>query len=304
MSDNNYNSIAGDIDTTGDIETTGVINIGGNAFAGGSRGYFQVDDTVNDSGILIFQNDTTNNPIGLQIANNGTGNDIQATNWNIGKSGATSGLDIPVTDLANGTDGELITWDATGAPTTVAVGTANQVLTSNGVGTAPTFQTISGVVGSNLLDHDVTQNVITNSGAEETLFTFSLPANTLGTGDGVRLRITLSNINDNGSASAWVFRLKYGATTVATLSQAIDTNSQATIIECNLFGNGATNAQKGFIEASLTANGAGTDMRTFFASGTATEDSTGVLTLAFTSQGPVAASDQTFEYATLIYLKS
>lgn len=50
---------------------------------------------------------------------------------------------VDVSDLANGTDGELITWDATGAPTTVAVGTSGQVLTSNGPGTAPTFQTVT-----------------------------------------------------------------------------------------------------------------------------------------------------------------
>ena len=47
---------------------------------------------------------------------------------------------IDVADLANGTDGEIITWDAAGAPTTVAVGTASHVLTSNGAGAAPTFQ--------------------------------------------------------------------------------------------------------------------------------------------------------------------
>jgi len=47
---------------------------------------------------------------------------------------------IAVSDLADGTDGELITWDSDGHPDTVATGTAAQVLTSNGAGTAPTFQ--------------------------------------------------------------------------------------------------------------------------------------------------------------------
>jgi hypothetical protein len=51
---------------------------------------------------------------------------------------ATGAVDIAM--LANGTDGELITWDATGVATTVAAGTSNQVLTSNGAGAAPTFQ--------------------------------------------------------------------------------------------------------------------------------------------------------------------
>lgn len=42
--------------------------------------------------------------------------------------------------LVAGVDGELITWDAAGAPAAVAVGTATHVLTSNGTGAAPTFQ--------------------------------------------------------------------------------------------------------------------------------------------------------------------
>jgi hypothetical protein len=56
---------------------------------------------------------------------NGTGNSLS---------------NVDVADLANGTDGELITWDATGAPATVAVGAATEVLTSNGPGLPPTFQ--------------------------------------------------------------------------------------------------------------------------------------------------------------------
>jgi hypothetical protein len=56
---------------------------------------------------------------------NGTGNSLS---------------NVDVADLANGTDGELITWDAAGAPATVTVGTLGHVLTSNGAGAAPTFQ--------------------------------------------------------------------------------------------------------------------------------------------------------------------
>jgi hypothetical protein len=48
---------------------------------------------------------------------------------------------ITLDKLASGTDGELLTWDASGDPTTVAVGTSGQVLTSNGAGAEPTFQT-------------------------------------------------------------------------------------------------------------------------------------------------------------------
>ena len=52
---------------------------------------------------------------------------------------------IAYTLLADGTAGNLITWSAAGAPAVVATGDANQVLTSNGAGAAPTFQAAQGV---------------------------------------------------------------------------------------------------------------------------------------------------------------
>lgn len=55
---------------------------------------------------------------------------------------------VDVADLADGTDGELITWDASGNPATVGAGTSGQVLTSNGAGAAPTFQAAGGGGGS------------------------------------------------------------------------------------------------------------------------------------------------------------
>ena len=57
------------------------------------------------------------------------------------KVGGTAG--VPVTELRTGTDGELITWDASGDPAVVAVGTATHVLTSNGAGAAPPFQAVA-----------------------------------------------------------------------------------------------------------------------------------------------------------------
>lgn len=53
---------------------------------------------------------------------------------------------LPVAGLANGTDGELITWDSSGVAAVVAAGTATHVLTSNGAGAAPTFQAAAGGV--------------------------------------------------------------------------------------------------------------------------------------------------------------
>ncbi len=77
-----------------------------------------------------------------------TGNaDTVTTNANltgdvtsVGNATTIAAKAVDVAMLADGTDGELITWDASGVAATVAVGTATHVLTSNGAGAAPTFQ--------------------------------------------------------------------------------------------------------------------------------------------------------------------
>jgi len=56
--------------------------------------------------------------------------------------------------LKAGTDGELITWDASGNPAAVAVGTNDHILTSNGSGAAPTFQAAGTIATRATLDLD------------------------------------------------------------------------------------------------------------------------------------------------------
>jgi len=87
----------------------------------------------------IVGRETTDTLTNKTFDANGTGNTLS---------------NVDVADLANGTDGELITWDAAGAPATVSVGAATQVLTSNGVGAAPTFQA-SGAGGGGLGIFDI-----------------------------------------------------------------------------------------------------------------------------------------------------
>ena len=48
---------------------------------------------------------------------------------------------VTLAKMAGGTDGNLITYDASGDPAYVTTGTSGQVLTSGGTGVAPTFQT-------------------------------------------------------------------------------------------------------------------------------------------------------------------
>lgn len=52
---------------------------------------------------------------------------------------------ITLAKMAHGTDGNLITYDAAGAPAYVATGSDGQVLTSTGAGSAPVFEAIPAV---------------------------------------------------------------------------------------------------------------------------------------------------------------
>ena len=73
---------------------------------------------------------------------------------------------VHVAMLADGTDGELITWGADGVATTVAAGTATHVLTSNGAGAAPTFQApaAGGAKVVQIVVFDSTTDVATGNG--------------------------------------------------------------------------------------------------------------------------------------------
>ena len=51
---------------------------------------------------------------------------------------------VTLAKLASGTDGNIITYDASGDPVAVATGTAGQVLTSAGAGAPPTFADAAG----------------------------------------------------------------------------------------------------------------------------------------------------------------
>lgn len=81
--------------------------------------------TLPDATDTIVGKATTDTFTNKTFDANGTGNSLS---------------NVDVADLAAGTAGQLITWSAAGAATTVATGTSGHVLTSNGAGAAPTFQ--------------------------------------------------------------------------------------------------------------------------------------------------------------------
>lgn len=107
---------------------------------------------------------------------------------------------IPVAGLASGTDGELITWDSSGNPTTVGPGTSGQVFTSNGAGQPGSFQDAASSLS--------TPNVISTVMESETRITETLTGSATATIDslGYDLRVTTSA----GDAARIDFRTQNG----------------------------------------------------------------------------------------------
>jgi len=151
--------------------------------------YVTSDDNSPDNWLVVFVSrgmtaSSTNTLTNKTFDANGTGNSLS---------------NVDVADLANGTDGELITWDATGAPATVAAGTAAQVLTSNGAGAAPTFQTPAAGGAWNLIGTAVasTDATLTITGLDSTYDTYAIVISDMvpSTTTGVSFHI---NVGDSG----------------------------------------------------------------------------------------------------------
>lgn len=72
---------------------------------------------------------------------------------------------ISLAKLAGGTDGNIISYDASGNPVAIATGNDGQVLTSTGAGSPPAFEAASGTTINNNADN----RIITGSGTANTL---------------------------------------------------------------------------------------------------------------------------------------
>ena len=159
---------------------------------------------------------------------------------------------VTVAMLADGTDGQLITWDAAGVAAVVAAGTATHVLTSNGAGAAPTFQAAAGatyasvaeintgteaakaispdtLAGSNMgakvvqiVVFDSTTNVATGNGKAYFVVPTELTGMNL-----VRVAATVITAGTTGSTTIGIYNLT-DAQQMLSASMAIETGETST----------------------------------------------------------------------------
>jgi len=129
---------------------------------------------------------------------------------------------IAVADNADGTDGELITWNASGVAATVPVGTAADVLTSGGVGVAPTFQTPSGGGGAHSFVQtntftNATTFTITQTVVADEVFYIVVQGDMTGGGNNLEPGIRI-NSDSAGNDYVWTLQGRDAATSVTDSS--------------------------------------------------------------------------------------
>lgn len=154
---------------------------------------------------------------------------------------------------------------------------------------------------NNKLDASFTSVTKTNGvTTDQTLASYSVPANKLGTANVIKARFNLSVVTFTESTSSMVFKLKYGSTTLASVtidgswaSSSFGITDDAGFVDIELHANGAS-AQNGSLLLNLMGNSANTVKFGDIATGAATEDSTGALDLKLdVSYGSTSGSSTT-----------
>lgn len=228
------------------------------------------DATVSATGVVAIQADS------VALTTDTTGN-YAAGDAEAGAATSVATGVVAVTDIANGTDGELITWSATGVAETVAVGTATHVLTSNGVGLAPTFQAAAGggsptqefyqhvqaVSGGASLTFNGYRQICRAGAAAHVCYTgFYVPSDFTAITEAVFIVLP----NTNQAAADWDTHCEYGAVgenlSNGGTQTSTDTTTTYNVLNDNLFdvdisGRLASLTAGDYVSCSLTESTAG-----------------------------------------------
>ncbi len=259
----------------------------------------------NDSGAIDFagfaiSNSTDGNPINVQTVGRVTGfsgltvgakyyvQDDKTIGTSVGTISIFVGIAVSATDIQIQGKGNYV--DLLGAQTIAGVKTFSSIpvgpASDPSTGNQLTRKDYVDVVASKKISIVIADVTITNTATETNLISVSIPADTLGTSNGVRVRLFI--VEFDSVTSTTTLRFKYGGTTLVTLvmSTAPAIANLSGYIDILLLSGGSTGSQEGSASVSLIEGKFGTDNEILWDSGvgTSSEDSTGALNLVVTWQ--------------------
>jgi len=103
-------------------------------------------------------------------------------------------------------------------------GTNNLIFTSGGTIHGATLQGVGSSNGVTLLNFQDVVGPLTGNGADQTVFTYTLPGGTLAKGKGVRIKVWW--VHGTGTASV-TYKVSFGATAVVNSASAVTGNGYA-----------------------------------------------------------------------------
>lgn len=150
-------------------------------------------------------------------------------------------------------------------------------------------------------DRDVAEQEVVNTVTETTVYSYSVPANTLGSNRELFLHAKGDYLNNSGAGSDFTVKVKLGSTTIftgPTVNHSANASRRSWTIKAYICAANATNAQR--VDAQYVAPAiahavdgiAGSAGNTLYAAthNSVAEDSTSALTLSITVQHGTAAA--------------
>lgn len=224
----------------------------------------------------------------------GSDNQILKMNGNVPNWEAEASISNATTTTAG--ISELATSAEVTAGTATGGSGAPLVITPDGLaGSTPVFNG-SGLTNiPRLISASATNSsAVTNTTTETTVATIAIPANTLGTANGVRFKCNIVPAWTAANANDFIIRVKYGGTTIA--SATFDTTGTGItqtlnmIVDGYLLGAGSTSSQEGTLGIMTNSITNGTFST---ATGTASVNSTSSQDLTVTLQWEFATTTVT-----------
>ena len=155
---------------------------------------------------------------------------------------------ITLAKMASGTDGQIITYDASGNPTAVGPGTDGQVLTSTGAGSPPAFE--AAAAGGATINNATANELVTVAST-----TTQLDAEANLTFDGTSLVLTGDQMIKANDAAA---KLKFKSGNVASNDEELGSvtwQSSADNVNASIAAHRATWANDGYLVFKTASSG-------------------------------------------------